>query len=109
MDIAILRELFPHCIEASKILGVDEELRGLLEAALTRLPPYQINRRGHLQEWIEDWEPGDQGHNCSPNFAFFPGSSIRLRREPQLANAIRKWMDTRQARGGWLTAWYISV
>ncbi len=109
MDVAILRELFPHCIEASKILGVDEELRARLEAALTRLPPYQINRRGYLQEWIEDWEPGDQGHNCSPNFAFFPGSSIRLRRDPELADAIRNWMETRQARGGWVTAWYISV
>jgi len=109
MDVAILRELFPHCIEASKILGVDEELRARLEAALTRLPPYQINRRGYLQEWIEDWEPGDQGHNCSPNFAFFPGSSIRLRRDPALADAIRKWMETRQARGGWVTPWYISV
>jgi alpha-L-fucosidase 2 len=109
MDIAILRELLRHCIEAGRILGVDEDFRGRLEAALNRLPLYQINRRGYLQEWIEDWEPGDQGHNCSPNFAFYPGSSIRLRREPELANAIRKWMQTRRARGGWVSAWYISV
>lgn len=109
MDIAILRELLRHCIEAGRILGVDEDFRGRLEAALNRLPLYQINRRGYLQEWIEDWEPGDQGHNCSPNFAFYPGSSIRLRREPELANAIRKWMQTRRAGGGWVSAWYISV
>jgi alpha-L-fucosidase 2 len=109
LDIAILRELFPHCIEASRILGVDEEFRNRLEATLTRLPPYQINRRGHLQEWIEDWRPGDQGHNCSPNFPLYPGSSIRLRREPELASAIHKWMETRQPRGGWVSTWYISV
>ncbi len=55
MDIGIIRELFPHCIAASKVLGVDEEFRVKLEAALTKLPPYQINRLGHVQEWIEDW------------------------------------------------------
>jgi alpha-L-fucosidase 2 len=65
MDIAIIRELFSHCIEAGKILGVDEDFKGKLEAALKRLPPYQISRQGHLQEWIEDWQPGNQGHNMS--------------------------------------------
>jgi alpha-L-fucosidase 2 len=109
MDVAIIRELFPHCIAASKALGVDKEFRAKLAAALTRLPPYQINRRGFLQEWIEDWKPGDQGHNVSPNFTFFPGSSITLRGTPKLAKAIQKWMETRRGRGGWPTAWDISV
>jgi len=109
MDIAIIRELFPHCIEAGRLLGVDEEFRDKLNAALKKLPPYQISSRGYLQEWIEDWRPGDQGHNVSPNFTFFPGSSIALRRDPQLAAAIQKWMETRRAGGAWPTAWDISV
>jgi alpha-L-fucosidase 2 len=109
MDIAIIRELFPHCIAAGKELGVDEEFRAKLETALTRLPPYRINRRGHLQEWIEDWQPGNQGHNCSPNFTIYPGCSIILRRDPSLAAAIQKWMDVRHSRGGWPAAWDISV
>ena len=109
MDVAIIRELFPHCIEASRALGVDEEFRGRLEAALKRLPPYRINRLGHLQEWIEDWQAGPQGHNCSPNFAFYPGSSITLRRDPQLAGAIQAWMEPRRSRGGWPAAWDICV
>ena len=46
MDVAMIRELFLHCIEAGKLLGVDEEFRARLEAALTRIPPYRINRRG---------------------------------------------------------------
>ena len=74
MDVAIIRELFPHCIEASETLGVDAAFRAKLRAALDRLPPYRINRLGCLQEWIEDWKAGDQGHNCSPNFPFYPGS-----------------------------------
>jgi alpha-L-fucosidase 2 len=109
MDIAIIRELFPHCIAAGRLLGVDEEFRGRLEAALTRLPPYRINRLGYLQEWIEDWKAGDQGHNVSPNFTLYPGSSITLRGTPELAAAIQKWMETRRGRGGWPTAWDISV
>ena len=109
MDIAIIRELFPHCIAASRLLGVDEEFRGKLESALTRLPPYRINRLGHLQEWIEDWQPGNQGHNCSPNFTIYPGSSITLRHDPHLAAAIQKWMETRHSLGGWPAAWDICV
>jgi alpha-L-fucosidase 2 len=109
MDVAIIRELFPHCIEAAKLLGVDDGFRGKLEAALKRIPPYQINRLGFLQEWIEDWKSGPQGHNVSPNFTFYPGSSIVLRRDAQLAGAIQKWMETRRGRGGWPTAWDIAV
>jgi alpha-L-fucosidase 2 len=109
LDITIIRELFGHCIEASGLLGVDEEFRGKLEAALGKLPPYRINRRGFVQEWIEDWPPGDQGHNVSPQFPFFPGSTIQLRRDPQLADAERKWMDTRRGRGGWPMAWDICM
>ena len=75
LDIALMRELFPHCIEAAKLLGIDADFREKLGAALKRLPPYRINERGYLQEWIEDWRPGSQGHNVSPDFAFYPGSS----------------------------------
>jgi alpha-L-fucosidase 2 len=109
MDVGIIRELFPHCIAASRILGVDEEFRGKLEAALTKLPPYQINRLGYLQEWIEDWRAGSQGHNCSPNFPFYPGNSITLRGAPELSAAIGKWMDTRRPGGGFPSVWYISM
>ena len=109
MDIGIIRELFPHCIEASKLLRVDDDFRARLEAALKRLPPYQINRLGYLQEWIDDWDAGKQGHNCSPNFPFYPGSSITLRGNPELAAAIQKWMETRHPAGGFPTVWYISV
>ena len=109
MDVAIIRELFPHCIEAGKLLGVDAEFRGKLEAALKRIPPYLVNRLGYLQEWIEDWKSGPQGHNVSPNFTFYPGCSIVLRRDPQLAGAIEKWMETRRGGGGWPAAWDIAV
>jgi len=109
LDVAILRELFPHVIEASRVLDVDPELRGELEAALRRLPPYRVNRNGYLQEWIEDWRPGDQGHNCSPNFTIYPGCSITRRGAPELADAIERWMTARHVGGGWPGAWDLGV
>jgi alpha-L-fucosidase 2 len=109
MDIAQIRELFGHCIEAEKILKTNEAFGAKLADALKRLPPYRINSRGYLQEWIEDWMGGNEGHNVSPNFPLFPGSTITLRGNPELAAAINKWMETRQGRGGWITAWDTSV
>jgi len=109
MDIGIIRELFPHCIEAGRILNVDEDFRTKLETALQRIPPYQIDRNGYLQEWIEDFERAKSGHDCSTMFPFFPGSSITLRGEPQLAAAIRKWIELRHSGGGWPLVWDISV
>jgi alpha-L-fucosidase 2 len=109
MDVGIMRELFPHCIEAGKVLGVDADFAARLEDALKRLPPYQINHLGYLQEWIDDWEPGSQGHNCSPMFPFYPGNSITLRGEPKLAGVIQKWVESRRPGGGFPSVWYISV
>jgi len=109
MDVALIRELFPHCIEASKLLGVDADFREKLEATLKGIPPYQINSLGYLQEWIEDWKSGDQGHNVSPNFAFYPGCSITLEGNPKLAAAIEKWMEAHPARGGFPLSWDIAV
>ena len=109
MDVGIIRELFPHCIEAGKLLNVDADFRAKLEIALTKIPPYQIGQSGFIQEWIEDWKPGPQGHNVSPNFPFFPGSSITLRGNPDFAEAYRKWMEAHPPRGGFPLCWGIAM
>lgn len=109
MDLGIIRELFPHCIAASRILGVDADFRAQLETALTKIPPYQIGKSGFVQEWIEDWQPGPQGHNVSPNFPFYPGSSITLRGNPDFAAAYRKWMEAHPPRGGFPLSWGIAM
>ncbi len=107
MDIGIIRDLFPHCIEAEKILNTDKEFGKKLKEALKKIPPYQIGKDGWLQVWLEDWRRGPEGHNISANFGFFPGSSITLRGTPKLADAIRKWLEPRRGNGGWIFAWDI--
>ncbi|MEJ2649876.1 MAG: glycoside hydrolase family 95 protein [Sedimentisphaerales bacterium] len=109
IDIALIRDLFSHCIEAEKILNMDQDFSTKLTIALKRLPPYRINSRGSLQEWIEDWTPGNEGHNTSPNFPFYPGNSITLRGTPDLAAAINKGMEARRPGGGWIGAWNTCV
>ena len=88
MDIAIIRELFSHCIEAEQDAGVDEEFRGKLEAALTRLPPYQINSRGYRPGVDRGLAAGRPGPQLSrPTSRSIPAAPSRLRRNPELAAA----------------------
>jgi alpha-L-fucosidase 2 len=107
MNIGMIRDLFPHCIEASKILNVDQDFSASLEEALGKIPPYMIGKDGLLQVWLEDWIRGNEGHNMSANFGFFPGNSITLRGDPEIAAAIRKWLEPRRSRLSWTSAWDI--
>jgi alpha-L-fucosidase 2 len=102
MDVAIMRELFPHVIEAGRILGVDAPFRKKLESILPKLPPYRVNQLGYVQEWIEDWRSQRGGHDVSPYFPFYPGKSILLHRESDLdlVRAYRYWLESRGLRGG---------
>lgn len=112
MDIAIMRELFPHVIEASKLLKADAPLRKQLETALAKLPPYKVNHLGFPQEWIEDFKPQRGGHDVSPFFPFYPGNSILLRRptDKYMVDAYNKWLESRGIRGsGFPGAWNICM
>lgn len=110
MDIALMRELFPNCIEASKILNTDADFRAKLEETLRKIPPYQIGYDGALQEWLEDWKGNRAGHTISGCFPFFPGSSITLRGEPELARSVQKWLEARPSGGlGFVSVWKIAL
>ena len=102
MDIGIMRELFPHVIEASKILNVDAPLRKQLETILPKLPPYKVNRLGYVQEWIEDYRPQAGGHDVSPYFPFYPGQSVLFHRDSdkEIVKAYQYWLESRGLRGG---------
>jgi alpha-L-fucosidase 2 len=107
MNLGMIRDLFPHIIEAEKILNMDQEFGAKLAEAMQKIPPYQIGKDGLLQVWIEDWKRGPEGHNMSANFGFYPGNSITLRGNPEIAAAIEKWLSPRRASTGWTSAWDI--
>jgi len=107
MNLGMIRDLFPHIIEAEKILNTDQAFGAKLAEAMQKIPPYQIGKDGLLQVWIEDWKRGPEGHNMSANFGFFPGNSITLRGNPEIAAAIRKWLEPRRVGTSWTSAWDI--
>lgn len=104
MDNALIRDLFPHVIEAAKLLNVDGEFCEQLAATLARIPPYMIGENGMLQGWIEDWTRGRENHNWSGTFGLYPGNSITLRGTPELAKAVETWLEPRPVTVFWNSA-----
>ena len=66
MDMAIIRETFTRTIAASEMFNLDESFRNELKDKLARLLPYQIGKRGQLQEWIYDFKEWNLNTAISP-------------------------------------------
>lgn len=110
-DLAMIRELFNQMLGAHRILGLDAELAQQIQKALAQLYPYQIGKKGNLQEWYFDWEDNDPKHrHISHLFGLYPGSSITMSKTPELANAVKKSLELRTNNGtGWSIAWKINL
>ena len=106
-DLAMIRELFLQTIEASKILGKDEDFRKLLEATLSKLYPYKIGKKGNLQEWYFDWEDAEPQHRHQSHlFGLYPGHHISVEKTPELANACRQTLEIKgDETTGWSKGW----
>jgi len=107
MDMQILRELFGNCIEASKVLGIDEEFRRRLTEARAKLAPTRIGKHGQIMEWLEDYEEVEHRHrHVSPLYGLHPYDEITPDGTPELAKAARVTLERRgDASTGWSMAW----
>ncbi len=110
-DLAMIRECFEQTIKASKILNTDAEFRAKLETALAKLYPYQIGKKGNLQEWYYDWEDGEPQHRHQSHlFGLFPGNHISPLKTPALADACRKTLEIKgDETTGWSKGWRINL
>jgi len=110
-DIALIRDLFANCIEASETLGIDADFRKTLSDARSKLPPYRIGGSGQLQEWHEDFEEPEPHHrHMSHLIAAFPGHDITPEETSALALAVRRSLDLRTDEStGWSMAWKINL
>jgi alpha-L-fucosidase 2 len=111
MDMAVIWDLFTHCIAASEILGIDSDFASQLQAARDRLYPYQVGSRGQLQEWADDLQEEEVQHrHVSHLFGVFPGAQITPELHPQLIKAVRQSLEIRGDVGtGWSLAWKINL
>ncbi|NLI61118.1 MAG: glycoside hydrolase family 95 protein [Clostridiales bacterium] len=114
MDSQIIYALYTRCIEAARILGIDEDYVEKFQEVLDKLPKPEIGKYGQIQEWAEDYEEVEPGHrHISHLFALYPGNQISVRNTPELAQGARRTLERRLAYGGghtgWSRAWIINM
>lgn len=110
-DLAMIRELFTQVIEAAAILHTDPQFAEQLMQTRANLHPYQIGKKGNLQEWYYDWDDSDPKHrHVSHLFALYPGTSIGIIKSPALSDAVKRSLELRTNNGtGWSIAWKINL
>ena len=100
MDIAVCREVLTNLIQASEILGTDQDSIDKWKAVLAKMPPYLVELDGTLKEWA--WPTLEEHYNhrhISHLYGAWPGDEIDPDRTPQLARAAliadrRRTFDT---------------
>ena len=110
-DLAMIRECFDKTIKASKVLNMDADFRKKLETALSKLHPYQIGKKGNLQEWYFDWDDNEPKHRHQSHlFGLFPGDHITPLKTPDLAEASKKTLEIKgDETTGWSKGWRINL
>lgn len=111
MDNQIIRDVLNYTSQASEIIGVDEELRGKMQAAVKRLPPHKIGQHKQLQEWFYDWDDPKSDHrHVSHLYGMFPSSQITVDETPELADGAKNTLTQRgDLATGWSLAWKINL
>ncbi|WP_316814073.1 glycoside hydrolase family 95 protein [Pedobacter heparinus] len=110
-DMAMIRELFVDYLKASEILQLDAATQLKVKAALAKLPPYRIGKKGNLQEWYYDWDDAEPKHrHVSHLFSLYPGQTITTYGSPALSKAVQKTLEIKTNEStGWAITWRINL
>ncbi|HEU5080664.1 MAG TPA: glycoside hydrolase family 95 protein [Opitutaceae bacterium] len=110
MDLAIIRDLFANCLEAARVLKIDDEFVAKVKTAQSKLLPYQVGSRGQLHEWSKDFLETDVHHrHTSHLFGVYPGRSITSA-TPEIFKAAQRSLEIRGDDGtGWALGWRINL
>jgi alpha-L-fucosidase 2 len=111
MDMAMIRAVFDHSLEAAAILSIDDPICAEIRKALPRLRPPQVTGDGRLQEWVGDFLEQDPKHrHMSQMVGVYPLGQIDFDQAPELAAAAVKLLDARGPGAmGWSWAWKIAL
>ena len=112
-DLAMIRECLGDARDAAVVLGIDKAFIAEVDAAMKRLHPYKIGKKGNLQEWFYDWEDEDPHHRHQSHlFGVYPGH--RLDDGTNTREAIHRAASrTLELKGdkttGWSTGWRVNL
>jgi len=114
MDQQVMAEVFDNYLEASSILGLEDDFSRKVKKQRTRLRPgFVLGSDGRILEWDREFEEREPGHrHMSHLYGFHPGVSVSRDQTPELFEAVRRTLDYRLEHGGagtgWSRAWLIN-
>jgi alpha-L-fucosidase 2 len=96
MDQEVAWDLFSHCIEAARLLDLNDLLIPKLKKALERLEKPQIGKDGRILEWRIPLKEAFQNHrHVSHLYGVYPGDQYTNENEPELYAAAKKSFEYR--------------
>ncbi|MBD0850755.1 glycoside hydrolase family 95 protein [Maribacter arenosus] len=110
----IIGEVFDNVLEASEILGIEDDFTREVTAKRDKLfPGVVVGEDGRLLEWNEPYEEPEKGHrHMSHLYALHPGDEITSDNTEAFA-AAQRTIDYRLQHGGagtgWSRAWMINL
>ncbi|MCY9660189.1 glycoside hydrolase N-terminal domain-containing protein [Paenibacillus chondroitinus] len=107
MDIAILKELLRHLIEAVQTVGDAGKEVEEWQDMLNRLPDYRVNSDGAVSEWVHaDFEDRYAHRHLSHLYPVFPGHEVTRETDSALFQAFEAAVRKREigAQTGWSLA-----
>ena len=112
-DITMIRECLTDAINAAIILRMDEDFVAEATAALAKLQPYKIGKKGNLQEWYYDWEDEDPHHRHQSHlFGVYPGHDLSdgVHTTEDIHRAAAKTLELKgDETTGWSTGWRVNL
>ena len=112
-DIAMIRECLTDARNAAVLLKMDKDFIAEADAALAKLQPYKIGKKGNLQEWFYDWEDEDPHHRHQSHlFGVYPGHNINdgVNSKEAIHRAASKTLELKgDQTTGWSTGWRVNL
>ena len=109
MDNQLVYDVLKNTAEAARILGVDADFAGALDALRAKLTPYKIGKYGQVQEWQEDWDRESTSHrHLSHLWGAYPGNQCSPYVNPDIFQGAKKSLIGRgDAARGWSMGWKV--
>ncbi|MGB0744235.1 MAG: glycosyl hydrolase family 95 catalytic domain-containing protein, partial [Opitutales bacterium] len=98
MDVAVAKEVLHNLIEASRIVGVNQDKIPVWENMLEKMPPYMLNEDGIIKEWLTPRLGNNDKHRHSSQlYPLYYVMPEELDADPELKEGFRKSVEFKLA------------